>query len=291
MSRLTTQLTIDSELTAAEGHGLVAVGMQRPPVIGGPAKTETASAHTSTQADRERLNIGNSPLIEVVTLSTGFARRTPNGTPCDPASHILWRTHIDANHLADAAAVCAERQLLSETLPERACWFKDLAIVRMAEGRFREAFELLRPVRAVAPNFKGSFRARVETVLARSHEHLRDFDPAFDHYTAARIYAAADSHLAAQIDTNTGRCYTSAGRAEDSYDYFDRAEAFALKSNDTLLQAEIDESRALAFESEGRFREGLVAAAHSLLLLAPTDYRLARAESKATYERIERRLT
>lgn len=266
------------------------VDVDVPPVVsGGPANTVTESAHSIVSASRV-LFMGNAP-IEVVTYSTGFAGRTPHSTPADPAANALLRTYLTGNRLSLATELCAERLLLSETLIERACWTKDWAVVLMASGRFREAADRLRPVRTLAPRFDGPYRARVECVIARSHEHLDDYDPAFEHYTAAHFYAEADPFLAAQIDTNTGRCYIHAGRPESSHEYFDRAHSIALQSSDILLQAEIDESRALAFEAQGDYRQALVCAAQSYLLLAPTDFKLAREETKITRDRIERKLS
>jgi hypothetical protein len=280
----TTKVCADDVQDSLGGQG---GGSGLPPESGGPAIVDTNSAHTSAHADIKRLMVIDSPLLVVSTLSAGFAGRTPHDTPVDPASFALWRTYHTSGRSGLAVALCLERMLLAETVKERACWMKDCALSLMAGGRHAEAFEMLRPVRVLASRYEGPFRGRLEVAFARAHENLSQYDPAFEHYTAGRFYAGADSYLAAQIDTNTGRCYTDAGRPEDAHGYFDRAYSFALKSGDVLLRAEVDESRACAYEADGDYAEALTCAAYSIYLLAPTNFLLARDESEATYIRIK----
>jgi tetratricopeptide (TPR) repeat protein len=259
-----------------------------PPVeSGGPASADTESAQTSNAQGKSRLIISESP-IEVVTYSTGFTGRLPHDTPVDPALNALLRTYLTANLLDRAAALCRERQHHAGTERERTCWFKDLAIVRMAEGKDEAAYDLLLTTRAAAEGYRGAFRSRLDVAFARVHESLGMFDPAFEYYTSAHFFAdeSGDHYTAAQIDTDTGRCYTAADNPKESHRYFDRAYAVALKSQDILLLAEVDESRALACEAERDYTSALTFAARSLFLLAPTDFHLARAESEATYNRI-----
>jgi tetratricopeptide (TPR) repeat protein len=281
---LTAELPPAVSQTSSEGHGGgVGVG-SLPGDTGGPADAKRNSAQTSAPIKSERL-IEVSPMV--VMGRDGCAVRTPHSTTTSPEDLALYRALVSARNLSGASELCAERLLLAPDGQPSATWTKDAALVRFHAGDYAAALELLASRYATARAIKGAFLGRYEHSLGLVFQYLGQTDKAFDYYTSAHHHAEADPILRAQIDTNTGRCYTSANRPEDSHSYFNRAYQVALQSNDILLQAEIDESRALAFEAEGNYREALTCAAHSLYLLAPTAHRLARAESGQTYRRIE----
>jgi len=271
-------------MQSSQGGG-VGVGCA-PPVSPGPAEANLNITHTSTSAGSKSL-IELSPVVVVNTLSAGFAGRTPHDTPIDPASHALWRAYLAAGRLEFASDLCRERLLTEATKRARVCWVKDLAIVKRAGGGFLDAYDLHLSIAHDASAYGGSFRGRIENGFARSFETLGRYDEAFERYTAASHHAEGDGWLSANVDLNTGRCYTAAGRPDSSYFYFDRAGKIATQLSDSHLLGQIAESRALAFEAEGRFEEAEAEAWRSIQLLAPTGDRTATDESIGTWQRVK----
>jgi tetratricopeptide (TPR) repeat protein len=274
---------VDGELHSGQGVGSGA-GSPPPPESGGPAEANDANATTSALAVNSRFN-SVSPIQIVSTLSAGHVARTPHDSPVDPASHALWRHYLIAGHLFDAAQLCRERLLSTESEAEQACWVKDLSIVKLVSGEYEAASDLLLSIRHASTHFQGPFRGRIEVTTARAFEKRRQFDTAFEHYTAAHYYASPDSYLAAQIDTNTGRCYTAANNPEASFRYFDRAELSA----DTLLLAQIEESRALAHFRLGDRDTASLCAAHALYLAKVAGSVTEAEEARRTLDKIEGR--
>jgi len=222
----------------------------------------------------------------VVVSRSGFAARVPHDSTTSPEDLALYRTLLDTD-LDAARNLCCERLLSAPDGQPAATWTKDAALVRFFAGDYRGTLELLSTRYATARVIGGAFLGRYEHSIGLVFQYLGQTDKAFDYYTSAFEHAAADSTLRAQIDTSTGRCYASADRPESAHKYFNRAYRVALQSNDILLQAEILESMACAFEAQGDLRRARTRALRSLVLLDPTPFRLAWEESKGTFERIE----
>jgi tetratricopeptide (TPR) repeat protein len=253
---------------------------------GGPASADEASANTNTQVKSKRL-IG-SPLV-VVGNGGGFAAKTLHTTTDDPSDLVLFRALIFAGRPEDAARLCRERLLQSRDALTSLRWTKDLAIVERVRRRPDRAFDLLASVHWIASTTEGAARGKYESGFGITCEQLGRHDEAFEHYTAGSFFAgqAGDLILAAQIDTNTGRCYTAAKEPESSHEYFDRALEVAIKSNDSHLQGEIHESIALALEAEGKYAEAEGEALLSVRLISATGDRTALEESARTWMRLK----
>lgn len=197
----------------------------------------------------------------------------------------LYRRLIGTD-LTRAVELCRERLL---TVPEgqpAATWTKDLSLARFLAGDVSGAFDLLTTHYATAVKVSGAFRGRYELSIGQTYAGRGLTDRALDYFTSAYEYAKSDPCLCAQIDTNTGRCYTAAKNPSESYFYFDRAEQVARQFEDWHLLGEIAESRALAFEAEGRIEEAEASAWRSVQLLTQTGDKMATAESVTTWQRV-----
>lgn len=227
----------------------------------------------------------------VVSGRGGFAARTPHDTPIDPETLALWHSHVAAGRYGEAERINRDGAVTAPSEAARVCHIKDLAIISRLTGDLRGALNIHTALNLVADRFDGPFRGRIENGFARSLQTVGDYDFALKRYTGAREYAAGDLILCAQIDTNTGRCYTSAGQPENSHQYFERALKVARQSADSHLEGEILESAALALEMEGKVEEAEEYAHKSVTLISATGDRTALDESVRTWLRLKEKLS
>jgi tetratricopeptide (TPR) repeat protein len=224
---------------------------------------------------------------------SGFAARTREYTPEDPTDLVLFRALVFAADYDGAARLCRERLLGSRDPRTSLRWTKDLAIVERARGLYDHSLDLHCSVVGIASGVEGSLRGKFENGFGRSLELTGRLEDALDRYEIARVHHLQEGAelRAAEVDTNTGRCYTAAGRPEYSHKYFARALEAARREGDTHLQGEILESLALALEAEGRVLEAEEAAHRSVQLISATGDRTALDESVRTWMRLKEKLT
>jgi tetratricopeptide (TPR) repeat protein len=231
-------------------------------------------------------------LSAVTRSGGGFApAKTLHSTTLADPDLALFRTLTNKGEFGEAMRLCMERVRTSRAEAVQLRWWRDAAIVERMTGRPAASLSILSDTYARAQRLLGVPFGKHLHGLARSLQILGRYDEAFDNYGDATHYLKGEPVLLAQANTNIGRCYTDARRPESSHTYFDRALTVAESHADLLLQGEVWESWACAFEAEGKYAEGFEAAARSVAILAMTRHEAALTESMETWLRLREKLT
>lgn len=140
-----------------------------------------------------------------------------------------------------------------------------IAIVERVDARYKEAFRVLTQA---APLFdkishhtlKGSYHNELAIVLRNlgTTEKRTDYiDRAFVEYTAAGYHFEEAGHkcYAANVENNLGYLHFKAGRYTEAHEHLDRARRLLIRLKDRGTTAQVDETRALVFLSEGNYKE------------------------------------
>lgn len=245
MPEVSTQTTPEGavivEPSAHVSHG---GGSSRPGVCESPAKVARDSAHTSAHADKIRLNIGESPLVNAVEGLSGFAARTAQvSTQTDP-DLVLFRALADRKDFDALTQLCRERLLAARDALASLRWTKDRAIVEDLRGNFTAAYDLLASASYAASEVSGRPRGKYENEFGIVLARLGRGSLALDHFGRAyhNSRAAGDLSTCAHVDHNRARALFTRGEQAKAVRYIKRALDYARANNDYRLEGEICES-------------------------------------------------
>jgi tetratricopeptide (TPR) repeat protein len=254
------------------------------------ATTENASAQTNVR-DTSRRFIVDSPVEVVEYPNERLSVKTYYLTPSlqsrlSDSEH--YRRLLKAGDFDAALSLCRERLLSAKDARETVIWAKEAAIVENARGCPERALDRLADVSFLAQRFGGTLRGKYDNEVGRAYELLGRHLQALKLYRSARAFHSSVGAwlLFAGVDNNTARVCTSAGRPAAAFLYLDRAALIATLYADPLLLGEVLESRALAYEAQGKYREAFEAADKSVVVLSGTDEIAALEESKGTRRRL-----
>jgi tetratricopeptide (TPR) repeat protein len=243
-----------------------------------------ANAQMSKQMANSLLTV-DSPLVVGAHDGRVPAVTAHDSTP-DPKDSAFFLSLTDRGELDEAMRLCLERLRTTHGEPEQLRWWRDAAIVERMLGRAGESLTILNDTYSRAEKLLGVPFGKHLHGIARSLQMLGHYDAALIRYGDATDFLKAEPILCAKAHTNIGRCYTAQNRPENSHEYFNRALHVAESHSDLLLQGEIHESIALAFEAQGNYLAGFEAAAKSVSLLAGTGHEGALSESWETRARL-----
>lgn len=279
-------------LPSGVGDGLAdgAGGSCGPPPSALTVSTAPASA-------RQRVSTPTSLLKSVPPFSaddqTGIVHASESDAPSLFAR--FWELRCAAD-FTEALAVCD--QLLEVLHPS------DFD----SQVRLRNAYAMLQRDRL---DFQGSYRTHMrarplipfctEPRYVGGHHHglawslMETGQPvrAYYHFRhARRFYARADDPMrVALADNNTALLLIRMNRPAAAHSLIDAARSVWESMDLRALCGESDHARALAYEAEGQLNAARRMAARSLLLLADAAHQLAYAETKATLDRVDAKLT
>jgi tetratricopeptide (TPR) repeat protein len=167
------------------------------------------------------------------------------------------------------------------------------AIVDQMSLRFEDA---LRTHRELAPMFdtcsnvalKGKFHNEYAIVLkhlglVRNSADL--IDQALVEYSAATVYAerVGNQRFLASVENNIGILFLRLNRLEDAHKHLDRARSLFTSLKNKALVAQVDDSRARAFISQGQFTKAEVLSRAAVKVLAEGDELSLLAEALTTH--------
>lgn len=206
-------------------------------------------------------------------------------------------------------AVCYRREgaldnarvVLSEALSkldEKDGDLKGIALVRLAfvekvAGRFKEAFNILTEAVTLFESsanhtLKGRFHNEFAIVLENlgAIENRADYlERAAMEYTAASLdfEQAGHSRYQACVENNLAMLYLKVNRVPEAHEHLDRAQALFTRLDDTVHLAQVDETRARAWLTEGAFPKAEREARSAVTMLEKGDEPLLLSEALITH--------
>lgn len=265
----------------------VGVGSAPPGWCGSPAEAEAESRHTSASVSIDLLTVV-SPVVEAVEVDGRVPAVTVHDTPQTDPDVVRFCALTCRGDFDGAAQLCRERLLTARDEAQARRWTKDRSIVESLRGNFTAAYELLASVHWSAQRAEGTPRGKYELEFGIVHARLGRSSLALDRFGAAFQHhrRAGGVFACAQVDTARARCLVTRGETAKALRYLSRAEQIATQAADFHLLGEIAESRALAYEAEGRYAEAEESAFLSIQLISGTGDRTALAESTETWQRV-----
>jgi tetratricopeptide (TPR) repeat protein len=159
----------------------------------------------------------------------------------------------------------------------------NLAMVERSAGNFEEALTIHRqaaPLAEACANFV--LKAKYHNGLAITYRRLKQYDSAFQEYTAVSVFMehAGDLKGCAEAQNNIGNLMIDAGNPSEAHTHLD----IALRvCSDPASEAQIYDTRARALAAEGKIGEAQRAATSALLLTLQADNERLLYEHLATF--------
>lgn len=175
---------------------------------------------------------------------------------------------------------------------------KAIVLIRagIVEGCLRKLNEALRFYDEAAPiversndhYLKGAFHSEYGLVFRRlaAPENREDYlDKALIEYAAASFHfeQAGNERYLARVENNLGYLYYTIGRYYDAHSHLDRARNLFLQLKDVGIAAQVDDTRARTFLSEGRLADAERIIRQSIKTLEHGDEQAVLAEALTTY--------
>jgi CheY-like chemotaxis protein len=140
-----------------------------------------------------------------------------------------------------------------------------LAIVEKTAGRFNEALSIYREVSPLIETtkddaLKGSYHTSFATLLNRvgiAEERTDYIDRALIEFAAASFHfeEAGNVRYCAQVEANLGFLFLTIGRLNEAHSHIARARELYFSLGDIGRVAQVDDTRARALLTEGRYQE------------------------------------
>lgn len=178
-------------------------------------------------------------------------------------------------------------------------WRSNLALTFRAEGHLDIALDIYDSCAGAVSECRDlEVIAKYHTGLARLYEHLADrdrdpefYDKAIIECEAARFhYEQINDPFALSIDNNIALLLIRLGRTAEAHELLARARAAAEGASEFGRVAEMDDTRALAYEAEGDLINAHFFSSRAVNSLLGTDERRALGECLKTEARIVERL-
>lgn len=227
-------------------------GLFVPPALTTGAVSERA--HASVSAHRAFLSIGISPVEAGETDGR------------DVSAESVAREEYNRLYRAGRLGECrrlSERML--ETGADRVVWTYKLASVPYEQGNHREAYSILLTNAHLlagcsdayaAGNYNNTF-GMVSQALGELHGMREYLDRALYCYReASRLYELAGLPLkSAYAENNTGWLLIAMGLPERAHKHLNKAQLLFNDAGEAARVADVEDTRALAFEAEGNLKE------------------------------------
>lgn len=175
----------------------------------------------------------------------------------------LWR----AGNYAEAREVLKRELGGTSDEGERIAITLNLSQVDWSAGKHPQALRVLLDIADdVARYFSPLIKGKYFNTLGAVRYALGEIDAAFEAYTAASIWyeRAHDFKLKSEVENNIALLKREAGLYEDAHFHLDIA---AASSQDEVIHAQIDDSRARVFLAEGKPDKALEVALAAVLAL------------------------
>ncbi len=167
------------------------------------------------------------------------------------------------------------------------------AFVEKTANRFKDAFNILSKAASLFDastndTLKGRFHNEFAIVLENlgAIENVADYlDRATIEYTAASYHfeQAGHSRYQACVENNLAMLYLKVNRVSDAHEHLDRAQALFTRLDDTVHLAQVDETRARAWLTEGAFAKAEKVARLAVKMLDKGDEPFLLAEALITH--------
>ena len=165
--------------------------------------------------------------------------------------------------------------------------------IEKVQNRLSDAlfiFKQAAPLFAASNNesLKGRFHNELAIVLEKlgAAEDRADYiDQALIEYTAASVHFedAGHSRYQACVENNLAMLYLKVNRLADAHEHLDRAQALFTRLNDTVHLAQVNETRARAWLTEGAFAKAEKEARLAVQMLEPGGEQSLLAEALTTH--------